>query len=595
MPSRSMPHRTSAARRPRPGRAPLAALALTLVIATVACSGDADDGSQEAAASPGTTASATPQATGAPADGAAGAPAGSEGDGDGDGGRAEGMVAWPLADSPWAMGHRDSLRQAATPLPGPTSDDVEVQVVDFLADAGLEGQRPMAEGRDVVQASPWMAFSSKRYADAPDARVQWAVSLTDVWKYAVDGTSTRYVDNEQLQDQIGSVGWNFVVMADDRVVVPSPLPSSRVENPACRATRSALLVFRDGDTIDSPIECVHSFEITDEVVRSCTGPDGQPLDPALLSYSVVRSAVLPTGELVTDIRTQSAEPGGPAGLYLIVVDHDLTRVESCAHVADSESTNEVAVEDLGEGRSALYVATADAFVKLVYDHEGTTLERRWVRPLDLRFRTGTTPTIVDAGDERFVAITNAPCAVNNPFTGGVTCDEDPAPARLVATRTDDERDEIFELELPEQFTNIECSPASHDGLLVIAQYGGYVPAPEARGVVAVRWDAEAQAFEQAWFNPDVQMNGVPTISTGSNLVYGSGVDTAGAVRLYGLRVVDGDGAVGGEAVLDLPIAEPDDWFGALDNGNNTIIGDDGSASWATFGGFVRVVPRSPSS
>lgn len=29
------------------------------------------------------------------------------------------------------------------------------------------------------------------------------------------------------------------------------------------------------------------------------------------------------------------------------------------------------------------------------------------------------------------------------------------------------------------------------------------------------------------------------------------------------------------------------WFGALDNGNNTIIGNDGSAIWATFGGFVR--------
>ena len=140
-------------------------------------------------------------------------------------------------------------------------------------------------------------------------------------------------------------------MADDRVVIPSPLPSPHVENPACRTTRSALLVFKDGDTIDSPIECVHKFEITDEVMASCVDPAGQPIDPSRIAYSVVRSAVLPTGEFVTDVRVTSTESDGEPGLYLVVLDNALTRVESCAHVADSQSTNEVLVEDLGQGRS----------------------------------------------------------------------------------------------------------------------------------------------------------------------------------------------------------------------------------------------------
>lgn len=68
-------------------------------------------------------------------------------------------------------------------------------------------------------------------------------------------------------------------------------------------------------------------------------------------------------------------------------------------------------------------------------------------------------------------------------------------------------------------------------------------------------------------------------------MYGSGVDTTGAVHFYGL------GLARGEVVLDVPVAEPDRCWDALDNGNNTIINDDGSASWATFGGFVRITPR----
>jgi hypothetical protein len=63
------------------------------------------------------------------------------------------------------------------------------------------------------------------------------------------------------------------------------------------------------------------------------------------------------------------------------------------------------------------------------------------------------------------------------------------------------------------------------------------------------------------------------------------------VRFYGLRLADDDDGPAGDVVLDVPIAGPDDWYAALDNGNNTIISDDGSASWATFAGFVRVTPR----
>lgn len=132
----------------------------------------------------------------------------------------------------------------------------------------------------------------------------------------------------------------------------------------------------------------------------------------------------------------------------------------------------------------------------------------------------------------------------------------------------------------------------HDDLIVIAQYGGYLPAPESRGVVAVRWNAEAEAFELAWFNPDVQMNGVTTISTASNLVYSSGVDPTGDVHFYGLRLTADERGAAGDVVVDVRVADAAEWYGSLDNGNNTVIGDDGSASWATFAGFVRITPRS---
>jgi hypothetical protein len=89
---------------------------------------------------------------------------------------------------------------------------------------------------------------------------------------------------------------------------------------------------------------------------------------------------------------------------------------------------------------------------------------------------------------------------------------------------------------------------------VVANYSGYEPVPGNTGVAAVRWDPIAQQFELAWANEDIQMNGVTSISEGSNLVYSSGVDVDGDVHLYGVRLRTDLFGPGGEVVVDTQVA-----------------------------------------
>ncbi len=488
-----------------------------------------------------------------------------------------------LADSPWPMAHQGPAQQASSSLPGPVNGDVEIQLADLRSDAKIV--------RGAAQTSPFLVLSGRRYVDEPEGRSVWGASLTDLYKYALVDGRAQYVHSQRLRSDPFSIHWNLLTLADGRVVVPSPLGADMVDQ-QCRSDGPALLVFEDGPDIDSPFRCERALPALAADAARCRGRDGAPVGPVRQGYSVTAANVTFSGELVTYFRLPTG-PGGAPETYLAAAKPDLSGWAGCVFVSSTQVTNNLAIEPVDGGGSAMYVAAEGSIVKVVWDPERGELERRWERSVPVRGRTGTTPTIVGYGDDALVVIVDAPCAVANPFTGVIDCGADQRPAQVIALHRDDNDERVHTVRLPESIRTVENSPSARGYRLVVAAYGGYRPDPSVKGVAGVAWNPDRDELELAWFNGDVQMNGVTSISEASGLVYSSGVEQDGSVHLSALRVWDDGDAEAGARVVDVEVAPADRVDDAFDQGNSTVIADDRTLLWATTKGFV-VVHEKPS-
>ena len=167
--------------------------------------------------------------------------------------------------------------------------------------------------------------------------------------------------------------------------------------------------------------------------------------------------------------------------------------------------------------------------------------------------------------EQFVVTVDGRCAVISVINGLITCSDDTSPSRLVAVRRGDDvadEDQVLLADLPAWLATTENSPASRRGYVIVANYSGYLPnglrvpaggtvpdgapaewllSPDAEtdfatGMVAMRWNPSAGAFEVAWEVPERQISGIPTISAGANVVYGTGAEQA-TERTYLIRLL----------------------------------------------------------
>ena len=488
-----------------------------------------------------------------------------------------------LMNSPWAQGHRTNGMTASSPYAGPVDAGATVvQLQDFRRDAGVN-----------LGTSPWLILSEKKYTDRPDARTVWGSSLQYVYKYVVDGEDFAYVDRFKL-DGVRSISWNILGVGDEdggRFIVPQPQGLSVDEHKGtpCYGETPALLVFGDGDKTTSPLECRQKFELNEALLRErCEVPAG-----GRMGYSASAVAVLHTGEIVTKAEFHYGRlRNRKINSYMVVLDNELRSVKQCALIDDFRITNNAPGEPLGRDRSALYYPTDDGIVKMVYDARRNTIKRAWKKQISFRGRTGTTPTKVVVGKDRFIVVIDGECAVGgsgNPvdvITGKIRCSEtDPTPSRLIAISLDDPDAEPHILSLPANIRTIENSPSSSGDMVVVANYGGYKPTKETRGVVAARWNAVHKSWEIAWHNPDIQMNGVTTISEATGLVYSSGMEDDGNVYMYGLKLRGNESHAGGEVVFRKKIGRAQ---AAWDAGNNTIINDDGSMLYCTSKGIARL-------
>ncbi|PSB68572.1 hypothetical protein C7B61_00085 [filamentous cyanobacterium CCP1] len=448
-------------------------------------------------------------------------------------------------------------------------------------------------------ASPFMVLSEKKYINDQNARTLWGATLSHVFKYKISGNEFKYIDAFPLSKY--SIHWNIYGMRDEsggRIITHEPrgLRSQEPRSSQCAGGNPAVLVFKDGRDTDSKIECIKKLEVQESAIKKlCKVPTEFMMNRL---ETAAFSTVLPTGQVAVKIKFDSPDKSN-ARLYTAIADNNLDGFMTCAYVDDSTSSNAVPSELIAEGVSAMYWPTENGIVKMTYNAHSNELSRLWRQDYKFRGRTGTTPTLVGNEKDRFVVVIDAKCAVSNPLTGKIVCDkDDQSPTKLVAIRRDQENvGEVITFELPDYIKTVENSPSASGYTVVIANYSGYgqespsgrIADASEKGVVAVSWLPAKQNWELAWENPNVQMNGITTISTGSNMVYSSGVEEGSrTVYMYGVRFKGIKGKPGGEVIFRKPLG-PDALF--LDQGNNTLINDDGSLIYSSTRGVVRIFER----
>ena len=461
------------------------------------------------------------------------------------------------------MAHFGPARQASTSVAGPTDNRLTVQVRDLEASLGKS-----------VVTSPWHVVSTPRYADRGAVTV-WGSTLTDAYRFVVDGDRFEALDRLPVNLLASSITWNLVGFDDGRVIVPDP-NGYRIGKGDLRSTDPTLLVLQDdpdgAGNLGGPIGVTHHLELTAELIRRAV-----PGIPRLARYlkAISGSSLVPTfdGGLATTVYFQR---GDERLGYLLVLDNALTRIVAAGAMGSGLQSNEIAAERYGDSGTAFYVPLGESLVKMVYDPEVANIASHWRAELPVRGRTGSTPTLVNTSDGRkWVVLIDSRCTVASLLNGLITCAAEERPSQLIAIARDtpaNTRPRISLTALPPWLRTVENSPAAYGDRIVVANYSGYLPngmlvppggeVPEqgagrwltspdaepdfATGVVALRYEAATGKFVEEWADAARQISGVPTISGGANRVYGTGAEREdGQYYLYGFRLAaDAEGPAG---------------------------------------------------
>lgn len=130
----------------------------------------------------------------------------------------------------------------------------------------------------------------------------------------------------------------------------------------------------------------------------------------------------------------------------------------------------------------------------------------------------------------------------------------------------------------------ENSPAVLGNSVVIAQWAGFRPdSTPPQGVQRVDWNSHARKLALIWSNPNVHINGVPTIGRGPNGPRVFGMGRAGNAYLYSILDL-----ANGRLVRQIDLGTDD---AVLDQGNNHVIAADGSIIYGGKKQLVRLSKR----
>jgi hypothetical protein len=451
-----------------------------------------------------------------------------------------------IADSPWAIYHRNSYAQASTPLRGLEPGDT-IQV-DFL--------RTRIGG-----TSPWSQIS-EQYPDGE--RVMWGATATHVFKASLSSNEFELIDSKRIDYNFLSLHWNLLLLANNKVIVPDP-------------ARRKIYRFADGDRTDprSPIVLEATFEI----------PDRIPGKSAHINVTYDGWIVFTTD----------------AG-YIATVKSDFSDYRYL-HLPQSEGAvnyhNAFSLDEEG----GIYLVTTDRMIRVNWD--GDSLSLGWSVPYNFRGAgcegqqrnvvreviavargedctgSGTTPTLMGFGDmDKLVLVADGHRSNNM-----IAVWRDEIPTDWAGLPGHDRRIAAV-TPLPystpegEGFT-AENSPTAWGYDIAIAQYNGFQPpCNPLNGVQKLRWNPADRTLQVVWATDAVNFNNVLTYSNGSNLVYGSGRRNC-VYYFWGLDWQTG------KIQLEVPLGDSSNF---LDQGNQVSISDDRRMVFGSSRGIVRLRP-----
>ncbi|PSR17365.1 hypothetical protein C8255_12950 [filamentous cyanobacterium CCP3] len=405
---------------------------------------------------------------------------------------------------------------------------------------------------------------SETYPDGN--RVIWGATTTHVFKAISNEDSFEIIDSYRIDKNIFSVHWNLMVLEDNTVIV------------ADRGTNQ-YYKFADADPTDWSSEIV--LEDTFKLPEDIPGTAGH--------FSLAYDGWI---IFVTD-----------AG-YVCAVTTDFSEYRSLQLPLNEGETNfhnTYALDETG----GIFIATTDRMLRV--DWQDTELSLTWDIPYDFRgpgcenvsrnlieeflavargetcTGSGTTPTLMGLdGQDELVLVVDGHAPNNMVAFWRDEIPEDweglPGYDRRVAAVTP------LPYSTPEGdgFT-AENSPTVWGYDVAVAQYNGFDPGPNPLpGVQKLTWSPDTKTLDIAWATDEVNFNNVLTYSAGTNLVYGTG-QRDGIFYFWGL---DWDT---GEIALEVLLGEGDDY---LDQGNQIVIDEDGTAFFSSATGIVRLQSES---
>ncbi len=464
-----------------------------------------------------------------------------------------------LADSPWAMSHRNSYCQASSPYPGPDSVKLRSKADFTVGNTGLI---------TIAISSPY-----------PDgSRVLWGSNSTTVFKADPSGRNITYIDRELKED-----------------LTPSSMVSTN-------EMLSGAYTVIDSENIFYVPRLTKLYAFGDAV-------EGDPYSDVV----VKRSFEIPA----TRLRDPEEKIVGMNmtydGMVAFVTSHGLVGVVSRSFettyfysFADGEEiSNSIACDEDG----GIYVVTSEKMYRVQWTgSELTTDEAKggWAAAYEtgdgasgvrLGAGSGSTPTLMGTGDQdKFVCITDGMDLMNIVifWRDGIPSDWE----QVVGTK-----DLRIAAQVPVTFGDPDTAYSMSEQSVCIRGYGalvvnnqlatnwgsdalnmllsGVIPnAPY--GAEKFEWDPVTRTMKTAWVNENVSFpNGIPTMSSATNLMYGVGQG------LFGTWTFEALDWSTGESVFTFA-------YGASPACNSafaaTEIGLDGSLYTGTLFGIARMRP-----
>ena len=464
-----------------------------------------------------------------------------------------------LARSSWPIYHANTYATASV---------LSTAVVDPNSFESLDNLTHRRFGAG--QVSPWTVL---REPSSNGTQIVLTRPLNGVAKYAIENGRLRQIHFLQLERRWSDIDWGILLLSDGAALV-----TEKMHN------RFAVIGDRDNDPA-SPLRVLRRLPI--DARRY-----GELTNHFTMSYS---------GSIVALTR----QPG------LIAVDQETGRVLAAYTLPDEFGMaihNNFPIDERGR----IYLLGQRALMAV--DWDGSSFSTAWTAPYNMRGpgfenvredRRPIVDVIAVARGRPGTGSGTTPSLIGNPETGIVVVVDGHSPRNnLVAFWRGDIPEDWTALPDPDKpgasldrrvagvlpvphstpdgdGHSAENSPAVLGNAIVVAQWAGFRPgAAPPKGVQRVDWNPTKRQLDLVWANPDIHINGVPTIGRGAEGACVFGMGREGDNYIYSVLDLR-DGA----RLRRIALGTSDD---VLDQGVSHAIASDGSIIYGGKRSVVRL-------